>query len=76
MRNRDKTGLAGETLENECQRQLENVDFRRTEMSFFAGQYTSVYSLNHHITCRFEACQALIYQLALGLTGENDMYNY
>ena len=45
-------------------------------MPFFAGQYTSVYSLNHHITCRFEARQALIYQLVLGLTGENDMYNY
>ena len=27
-----------------CQRQLENVDFRRKGMSFFAGQYTSVYS--------------------------------
>ena len=35
-----------------CQRQLENVGFRRKGMSFFAGQYTSVYSLNHHITCR------------------------
>ena len=45
-------------------------------MSFFAGQYTSVYSLNHHITSRLEARQALIYQLVLGLTGENDMYNY
>ena len=27
-----------------CQRQLENVGFRRKGMSFFAGQYTSVYS--------------------------------
>ena len=27
-----------------CQRQLKNVDFRRKGMSFFAGQYTSVYS--------------------------------
>ena len=45
-------------------------------MSFFAGQYTSVYSLNHHITCRLEARQTLIYQLVLGLTGENDKYNY
>ena len=60
----------------ECQRQLENVGFRRKGMPFFAGQYTSVYSLNHHITRRFEARQALIYQLVLGLTGENDMYNY
>ena len=45
-------------------------------MSFFAGQYTSVYSLNHHITCRFEARQALIYQLVVGLMGENGKYNY
>ena len=59
-----------------CQRQVENVGFRRKGMSFFAGQHTSVYSLNHHITCRLEARQALIYQLVLGLTGENDIYNY
>ena len=59
-----------------CQRQLENVGFRRKGMSFFAGQYTSVYSLNHHIACRFEARQALIYQLVLDLTGESDKYNY
>ena len=59
-----------------CQRQLENVGFRRKGMLFFAGQYTSVYSLNHHITCRFEARQALIYQLVLGLTGKSDKYNY
>ena len=26
----------------ECQRQLENVDFRRNGMSFFAGQYTAL----------------------------------
>ena len=30
----------------------------------------------HNFTCRDEARQALIYQLALGLTGKNDMYNY
>ena len=35
-----------------------------------------LYSLIHHITCRFEARQALIYQLASGLTGENGKYNY
>ena len=32
---------------------------------------SSVYSLNHHITFRFETRQALIYQLVLSLTGEN-----
>ena len=35
-----------------------------------------LYSLIHHITCRFEARQALIYQLVSGLTGENGKYNY
>ena len=42
----------------------------------FSPDSIQVYSLNHHITCRLEARQALIYQLVLGLTGENDMYNY
>lgn len=28
----------------ECQRQAENVDFRRNRMSFFGGQHSSVYS--------------------------------
>ena len=30
--------------EANCQRQLENVGFRRKGMSLFAGQYTRVYS--------------------------------
>ena len=34
-----------------------------------------LYSLIHHITCRIEARQALIYQLVSGLTGENGKYN-
>ena len=46
------------------------------KMSIFAGQYTSVFSLNHHITCWLETRQALIYQLVLGLTGKNGKYNY
>ena len=29
---------------NRCQRQAENVDFRRNGMSFFGGQHSSVYS--------------------------------
>jgi len=38
---------------------------------------TVVYTaLIHHFTCCFEARQALIYQLVLGLTGENGKYNY
>ena len=40
-------------------------------MSFFGGQHSGVSALIHHFTCRLEARQALIYQLALGLTGEN-----
>ena len=35
-----------------------------------------LYSLNHHSTCRFEVCQALLYQLVSGLTDENGKYNY
>ncbi len=29
---------------NRCQRQAENVDFRRNGMSFFGGQHSGVYS--------------------------------
>ena len=43
----------------------------------FSPVSTQVYTaLIHHITCRLEARQALIYQLVLGLTGENGKYNY
>ena len=43
----------------------------------FSPVSTQVYTaLIHHITCRLEAPQALIYQLVLGLTGENGKYNY
>ena len=43
----------------------------------FSAVSTAVYSaLIHHFTCRLEARQALIYQLVLGLTGENGKYNY
>ena len=53
-------------------------------MSFFAemgchflqDSIQVIYSLIHHITCRFEARQALIYQLVSGLTGENGKYTY
>ena len=37
------------------------------------GVYTAII---HNFTCRYEARQALIYQLVFGLTGENDKYNY
>ena len=40
------------------------------------GSIQALYSLNHNPTCRLEARQALIYQLVLGLTGENGKYNY
>ena len=42
----------------------------------FSPVSTEVYTaLIHHFTCRLEARQALIYQLVLGLTGENGKYN-
>ena len=42
----------------------------------FSPVSTEVYTaLIHHITCRFEARQALIYQLVSGLTDENGKYN-
>ena len=43
----------------------------------FSPVSTQVYTaLIHHITCRLEARQALIYQLVSGLTDENGKYNY
>ena len=43
----------------------------------FSPVSTQVYTaLIHHITCRLEARQALIYQLASGLTGESGKHNY
>ena len=43
----------------------------------FSPDSIQVYTvLNNQTTCRFEARQALSYQLVLGLTGENDRYNY
>ena len=50
--------------------------FAETECRFLLGSIQVLYSLIHHITCRLEARQALIYQLVLGLTGENGKYNY
>ena len=39
------TNIPGVELpEDRCQRQAENVDFRRNRMSFFGGQHSSVYS--------------------------------
>ena len=43
----------------------------------FSPDSTDVYTaLQYNPTCQLEARQALIYQLALGLTGENGKYNY
>ncbi|MDE6589360.1 MAG: hypothetical protein K2K53_03230 [Oscillospiraceae bacterium] len=50
--------------------------FAEMECRFLQGSIQALYSLIHHITCRFEARQALIYQLILGLTGKNGKYNY
>ena len=67
---------ADQLVHREVSTPFKNVIFRRNGMSFFAGQHTGVYSLNHRFTCRPEARQVLIYQCILDLTGENDKYNY
>ena len=45
--------------------------FAEMECHFSAVSIAVYTALIHHFTCRLEARQALIYQLALGLTGEN-----
>ena len=59
-----------------CQRHFKMSIFAEMGCRFLQGSIQVLYSLIHHITCRFEARQALIYQLASGLTGENGKYNY
>ena len=63
-------------FQTECQRHFKMSIFAEMECRFLLGSIQVLYSLIHHITCRFEARQALIYQLVLGLTGENGKYNY
>ena len=50
--------------------------FAEKECHFSPDSIQVYTALNHHTTCRIEARQALIYQLVLGLTGENGKYNY
>ena len=50
--------------------------FAEMECHFSAVSIAVYTALIHHFTCRLETRQALIYQLALGLTGENGKYNY
>ena len=59
-----------------CQRHFKMSIFAEMGCRFLQGSIQVLYSLIHHITCRFEARQALIYQLASGLMGENGKYNY
>ena len=49
--------------------------FAEMECHFSAVSIAVYTALIHHFTCRLEARQALIYQLALGLTDENGKYN-
>lgn len=49
--------------------------FAEMDCHFSAVSIAVYTALIHHFTCRLEARQALIYQLALGLTGENGKYN-
>ena len=48
----------------------------KTECHFSAVSIVVYTALIHSLTCWLEARQALIYQLVLGLTGENGKYNY
>ena len=50
--------------------------FAETKCHFSAVGIVVYTALFHNFTCRHEACQALIYQPVLGLTGENGKYNY
>ena len=50
--------------------------FAETECHFSAVSIVVYTALIHSLTCWLEARQALIYQLVLGLTGENGKYNY
>ena len=59
-----------------CQRHFKMSFFAEMECRFLQGSIQVLYSLIHHITCRFEARQALIHQLISDLTGKNGEYNY
>ena len=59
-----------------CQHHFKMSIFAEMKCHFLLGSIQGLYSLIHYITCRLEARQALIYQLVLGLTGENGKYNY
>ena len=50
--------------------------FAEIECHFSAVSIVVYTALIHSLTCWLEARQALIYQLVLGLTGENGKYNY
>ena len=63
-------------LLSDCQRHFKMSFFAEIECRFLRGGIQVLYSLIHHITCRLEARQALVYQLVSGLTGENGEYNY
>ncbi len=50
--------------------------FAEMECNFSPVSAQVYTALLHNSTCRLEARQALIYQLAWGLTGKNGKYNY
>ena len=75
-RNAFHTLMAQNGLSESVNANLKMSIFAETKCNF-SPVSTEVYTaLIHQFTCRFEARQALIYQLVLGLTGENGKYNY
>jgi hypothetical protein len=69
-------GVTEEQIRASVNANLKMSIFAETECHFSAVSIVVYTALIHSLTCWLEARQALIYQLVLGLTGENGKYNY